>query len=74
MWASPSQYVRELAPVLPVLLATRDIECGEEIFYSYGSEKPFEHLRKALQEQEAQAKKGAKANVKLVWVPHQARA
>ena len=38
-------------------MATRDIEPGEEIFYSYGSDKPFEHIRKQLQAQAAQAKK-----------------
>ena len=32
--------MRELAPSLPVLVATRDIGIGEEVFYSYGSEKP----------------------------------
>jgi hypothetical protein len=64
--------LRELARVRPCLVATRDIEVGEEVFYSYGSDKPFEHIRKQLQaqQQQQQSKRGTKENCKLIWVPH----
>lgn len=54
-------------------MATRDIEPGEEVFYSYGSDKPFEHIRKQLQAQAAQEKKGKMDVCKLIWVPHPPR-
>ena len=58
--------------MLPVLQATRDFEAGEEVFWSYGSEKPFEHIRKMLKDQQAKdaSQKGKREIVKLVWVPH----
>ena len=63
--------LRELALVRPVLVATRDLQPDEEVFYSYGSEKPFEHLRKQLAAQKEKEKNKGKADVcKLVWVPN----
>jgi hypothetical protein len=63
--------LRELALVRPVLVATRDLQPDEEVFYSYGSEKPFEHLRKQLAAQKEKEKNKGKVDVcKLVWVPH----
>jgi len=47
----------DLAPMRAILFATRTIRCGEEIFYNYGSDKPFEKMRK-----EAQRKKLESAN------------
>lgn len=44
----PLRNAGDLALVRPVLVATRNIEMNEEIFYSYGSDKPFEHIRKQL--------------------------
>ena len=52
------------------MMATRDVEVGEEIFWSYGSEKPFEHIRKQAQQQQQQSKGRKGDTCKLVWVPH----
>ena len=70
--AGGAKALRELALVRPTLVATRDIDAGEEVFYSYGSDKPFEHIRKALQAQkdERDKERAKQAAVKLVWVPH----
>ena len=70
--------LRDLALLRPQLVATRDIEVGEEVFYSYGSDKPFEHILKTLQAQQQQQKKGDRGAIlegnpegcKLVWVTH----
>ena len=61
--------LRELALVRPVLTATRDIDVGEEIFYSYGSDKPFEHIRKTLKAQQQKSKSQAE-QCRLIWVKH----
>ena len=66
-----TKYVNELAPPLPLLLATREIEANEELFYSYGSDKPFEHIRKALHAQQQASKAGKKEVCKLVWQPYE---
>jgi len=42
----------QLAPMCAVLIATRDIAPREEIYFSYGSDKPFEHLKKKMQQRE----------------------
>ena len=46
--------LRELVLMQATLVASRDIAANEEVFYSYGSDKPFEHIRKKLQEQKEQ--------------------
>lgn len=50
-----------------------------QIFYSYGSDKPFEHILKTLQAQQQQQRKGDRNAIlegnpegcKLVWVTHE---
>ena len=54
-----------------MLVATRDLAVGEEVFWNYGSEKPFEHIRKQLEAQKQQSKKSEQL-CKLVWVKHDA--
>ena len=63
--------LNELVPMIGVLYATRDINEGDEIYYAYGSEKPFEHFRKEMQEREKKERhKQELRNVwKLLWVP-----
>ena len=63
------QAVRDLAIMRPVLVATRDIAAGEEIFWSYGSATPFEHLRK--QQLELQSRKRRREICRFTWVPHE---
>ena len=68
--AAVGKAVADLAVVRPVLLATRQIEPGEEVFYSYGSNKPFERLRQALQAAQQKEAKGKQIGCKLVWREH----
>ncbi|KAL1525846.1 hypothetical protein AB1Y20_020680 [Prymnesium parvum] len=61
----------ELAPMRALLVATRDLQQGEEIFYKYGSEKPFEHFRKeAVKSHLAKkAKEDRREVIRVSWVP-----
>lgn len=60
----------ELAPMVAVLIATRDIRSGEELMYNYGSDKPFEHFRKEMQRQEEARRRQQQSDAicKLTWV------
>ena len=65
-----------LQPLYPVKKSKLVIQVGEEVFYNYGSDKPFEHIRKRLQEErnEVLRKKASKDVCRLVWVLHDAEA
>ena len=56
----------------PLTLSLTALLIAWQVFYSYGSEKPFEHIRKHLQEEreKEQKEKGIRDSVKLVWVLH----
>ena len=61
-----------LAPMRAILYATRELAEGEEIFYNYGSEKPFEHLRKEAQrKQTEQQLRQKRESLRMVWVPYE---
>jgi len=57
-----------------VLLATRDIASGEEVYFNYRSEKPFEHLRRErqLQELKRRHKEERFDAIRPVWMPNAA--
>ena len=62
--------VTELAPMRAILFATRDIKLGEEIYYNYGSEKPFEKMKKEAQRKQAELQRREREVCRSVWVPH----
>jgi hypothetical protein len=66
----------DLAPMRAVLLATRDIRPGEEVYFNYGSERPFEHLKKQMQQREVMRKRNQelRETVTYVWQPDAAGA
>ena len=64
------------------MMATRDIQPHEvrmhlasprrqEILYSYGSSKPFEHQRKQQLEAVQHSRKRGRDVCRFVWVPHE---
>ena len=59
----------ELAPMRAILFATRTIRCGEEIFYNYGSDKPFEKMRKEAQRKKLESANRNKEVCRVRWVP-----
>lgn len=59
----------ELAPMRAILHATRDIKIGEEIYYNYGSSKPFEKMRKELHRKQVELQKKERDVCRSVWVP-----
>ena len=59
----------DLAPMRAILLATRTIRCDEEIFYNYGSDKPFEKMRKEAQREELESANRNKEVCRVRWVP-----
>ena len=59
----------DLAPMRAILLATRTIRCDEEIFYNYGSDKPFEKMRKEAQREELESAIRNKEVCHVRWVP-----
>ena len=54
------------------MLATRAIGQGEEIYFNYGSQKPFEHFKKEQQreEREKREKEQMRNVCNLAWVPN----
>ena len=60
----------ELAPMRALLYATRDIKIGEEIFYNYGSDKPFEKMRKEMLRKQVELQKREREVCRSVWVPY----
>ena len=60
----------ELAPMRALLLATRDIKIGEEVFYNYGSDKPFEKMRKAQRAKQLELQRKERDVCRSVWVPY----
>ena len=60
----------ELAPMRAILFATRDIKIGEEIYYCYGSDKPFEKMRKEMQRKQAELQRREREVCRSVWVPY----
>ena len=60
----------ELAPMRAILFATRDIKIGEEIYYCYGSDKPFEKMRKEMQRRQAELQRREREVCRSVWVPY----
>lgn len=61
----------DLAPMRAVLVATRDLRPGEEIYFNYRSEKPFEHFKKEMQQREVLRKRNKELRevVTYVWQP-----
>ena len=55
-----------------LLKATCPIEAGAEIFFKYGSQTPFEHIRREQQIQQQQRMMRRRDVIKWVWVPHAA--
>ena len=55
-----------------LLKATCAIEAGAEIFFKYGSQTPFEHIRREQQFQQQQRMMRRRDVIKWVWVPHAA--
>ena len=62
----------ELAPMRAILYATRDLRAGEEIYYNYGSDKPFEKMRKEMQKKKAELQRRERDVCRSVWVPYEA--
>ncbi len=54
-----------------ILFATRDIKAGEEIFYNYGSEKPFEKMHKEMQRRKTESLRKKQEVVRVTWVPYE---
>jgi len=61
----------ELAPMIAELIATRHIAKDEEVYFKYGSEKPFEHFRKAQQRRQLEMRQKEKKNNICMrkWIP-----
>ena len=60
----------ELAPMRAILYAARDLRAGEEIYYNYGSDKPFEKMRKEMQKKQAELQRRERDVCRSVWVPY----
>jgi len=63
----------DLAPMRAILFATREIKLGEEIYYNYGSDKPFEKLRKEQQRKRNEMACREKDVCRSVWVPFESK-
>ncbi len=61
----------ELAPMRAILFATRDIRPMEEIYYNYGSDKPFEKMRKEAQQKKSLEQWKSREVCRVTWVPHE---
>ena len=72
--AGGAKALRDLALVRPVLIATRRIEPNEEVFYSYGSSRPFESMRRDAHKQQQKLQQKSRGVCRLVWVPHESEA
>ena len=59
----------ELAPMRAILFATRGIKIGEEIYYNYGSDKPFEKMRKEMHRKQVELQRKEREVCRSVWVP-----
>ena len=60
----------DLAHKRALLYATRDIKIGEEIFYNYGSDKPFEKMRREMQRKQLELQRKERDVCRSVWVPY----
>ena len=67
-----NRHLSDLAPMRAVLVATRDIAEGEEIFFRYGSEQPFKHIVKGAQEMEQARRREAilRDSYRRTWVEY----
>ena len=60
----------DLAPMRAILYAARDLRAGEEIYYNYGSDKPFEKMKKEMQRKHAELQRRERDVCRSVWVPY----
>ena len=47
-----------------------DIALGEEIYYNYGSDKPFEKLRKEMHKKQIELQRRERDVCRSVWIPY----